>query len=449
MPAGAFSLVTRSLLTTTLFAILGALAMAAVSSAMLARFWAVTAADDPPERVLQTLRQCHRWETPAGPLILGTRHYSLYDPATLEPKHAGAQAVPDTVARRLRAGEPRVIRTGWPVGAGTQVHAVLRPDSPCGLLAVTIPSPPLLRPQVMGMVVWMLLATGAIALGGAYFFTARPLLRRVREAAQSAENVGTPSFRVPRGGDWASMGLIHRSLARANDRIRHDAALLDARADAIEALLAGMAHDLRTPLAIIQLSVQRALKDGDASGLSRVLGEVQHATAMLENIGTDAQLQSATLSATASPFDLARTVEEAQARFRVLGEHTGVVVEAAWPDRAVPVMADPVLCGRVLANLVHNSIRHGSRNVAIDLSRDGGTFTLSISDDGPGLPGPVLAWLSQPATDGQGAGQAGRGLKIVRALCERLGFELRAATAGPEGGGTCITLRGPVLSEPE
>jgi signal transduction histidine kinase len=393
-----------------LFAVLGVAAMAAESSTLLARFWAVTALADPPERVLEVMRACHRGDPPAESFQNGTRRFDFRNPADLSAPYAGAPPLTANERARLEAGEVRVLVTGWPVGAGTRAHAVLRPDSPCGLLSVTIPTPPILRPQIFAIVGWMMLAAAALALAGAYFFTARPLLRRVGAAARAAEDVGTSRFAIPGGGDWASMALIHRSLARADARIKQDAALLDARA--------------------------------------RVLAEVQHAAAMLENIDTDAQLRSAILGFNPAPFDLARSVAETQARFGVLGEHLGVAVEAAWPDQPVETVNDPVLFGRVLANLVHNAIRHGGRHVAIELVREGERFVLRISDDGPGLPENVRARLNgvagSPDTHDAGlSGPSGRGLKIVCALCNRLGVAVKAED-GPGAEGTLIILSGPL-----
>lgn len=438
------SLLLRALSTTTLFAMAGVLMTACVASALLSRFWAVTALRDPPDIVMRAARACHTGAPPQHPVQAGQRSISFYHPVTFAPVTPGDPELPQTVKTALQKSPRMYVKTGLPFGDNTLAAGIKRLSSPCGLLVVRVAESPLHREQVQAIIFAAAALISALSGLGSYFLTARPLLRRVAEASAAATKVGDADFASPDQRGWQDLGLIHRALADADRRIKDNTTLLRARAEEIESLLSSIAHDLKTPLTVIQLHLQRATREQDAAecrqSLSKALVETQYAAALLENLETGAQLRAGMANETAATTDLCEIVVQTVTRFEVLGAHLGIEVAGAWPDGPVPVRADPVLCTRILANLVHNALRHsGGRHVAVVLSEVSDGVSLEIHDDGVGFSPDQLTKLRECVDSDQSATHARRGLAIVRALCVTQGFTLAFTNA--EDGGAVVSLR--------
>ena len=94
-----------------------------------------------------------------------------------------------------------------------------------------------------------------------------------------------------------------------------------------------------------------------------------------------------------SEVELGMLLETVVARFALLAEQRGIQLSLGRPDAPVVLRAAPTLLERGISNLVHNAVRHGHAggHVAVMLVQDTEGFTLSIEDDGPGMPDSLLA----------------------------------------------------------
>jgi two-component system sensor histidine kinase KdpD len=101
------------------------------------------------------------------------------------------------------------------------------------------------------------------------------------------------------------------------------------------------------------------------------------------------------------------------------------------------VRADPVLCERILVNLLHNAVRHGRPPVAIVARRAGERLELRVTDAGPGPDPTVAGRLFDPFASGPGTGGTGVGLALARGLAEAQGALLEYEA---EGSGTIFVL---------
>lgn len=449
MRLGSSSLMLRSLLTTALFALIGVLLTAAAASSLVSRFWAVTAVRDPPREVMRAARACHQGLVGGGSLTIGPRHFAFYNPASFTPIDPAQPGLPDELVHALRTVPGLYIHTGLPIGDGTIAASVKRGGSRCGVLVVRIAESPLHRRQVQMIILGTAGVVALLAGLGAYLLAARPLLRRVAAASATASKVGAADFALPAQRGWEDLALIFNALAGADRRIKANEALLHARAAEIESLLGSVAHDLKTPLAVIQVNLQRAASaaspEEQRASHSKALAEVQYAATLLENLETGVQLRAGVAAPAGAQCDLADIVSQTVTRFEVLGAHVGVEVAGAWPDAELTVQADATLCMRVLANLVHNALRHSrGRHVAIMLSVAGTEFVVVVRDDGVGFSDAQLAHHSAVASAAALKAGARRGLGIVRALCAQQGFAVVFANAAE--GGACVTISGPIHS---
>ena len=111
------------------------------------------------------------------------------------------------------------------------------------------------------------------------------------------------------------------------------------------------------------------------------------------------------------------------------------------------VVADPTRITQVLDNLVTNALRYGGPDVRVRAVREGAHVSLSVSDDGEGIPEDLVGTLFEAYVHGptsHGLGGSGLGLLIVRQLCEAM-----SGTIAYDGTGrTTFTATFPALPAP-
>jgi signal transduction histidine kinase len=116
-----------------------------------------------------------------------------------------------------------------------------------------------------------------------------------------------------------------------------------------------------------------------------------------------------------------------------------VPVDLAEPraaDDPVVVRADGDTVARILENLLSNADRYAASRVALAVARVDGTGTLTVTDDGPGIPAEARARVFErfarlDASRSQDSGGSGLGLAIVRELAASYGGTVRLHDAGP------------------
>jgi two-component system sensor histidine kinase KdpD len=255
----------------------------------------------------------------------------------------------------------------------------------------------------------------------------------------------------------AAGALVTRRLAgRAAE-----AAELEAADRMRTALLAGVGHDLRTPLAGVKAAVSslrqhdvvwtaaetadllRTIEDG-ADRLQRLVGNLLDAS----------RLEAGALSIAVERVRLEELVGRALLDLGSLD-----VVRLEIPEDLPDVLADVGLAERVLANVLENALRHGR---ADDVSVRGsvgapGWVVCDVIDHGPGVrPGSeeaLFAPFTRPAADAgalgdRGSGGLGLGLTVARGFAEAMDGRL-AASATPGGGLTVrLTLPATAVARP-
>ncbi|OOG50166.1 sensor histidine kinase [Rhodanobacter sp. C01] len=195
--------------------------------------------------------------------------------------------------------------------------------------------------------------------------------------------------------------------------------------------IADAAHQLRTPLAGLSVHVDRALADPQPETVTDALMHIQRLTHRAAR--TTSQLLSLA-RAQASPddneefkrLDLTRLIPEAVS----LRVHDALVagVDLGYQEPATKqtlcIIGDAASVLDLLDNLIDNSVRYGGRGstvtVALHARADGGA-SLSVEDDGPGVPPELLPRLSERFFRAAANGEegSGLGLAIVQRIAER------------------------------
>ncbi len=249
---------------------------------------------------------------------------------------------------------------------------------------------PLRRGLVFSLVAIAVLV--ALAAGG----FARTLTRPLRELAIAAPRiVAGDDPPPPEAGASAEIVEVQRALAAAAQRTR-------AAARERELMLAGLSHDMRTPLARLRYAL--ALDDAAArAGMERDIDELDAIAGRFIDYVRDGRDEPDTA------LDLADIARDAVAARAQAADGWTLDLPAAAPLRG-----HPQALRRALVNLLDNAARHGAPPFALALRRDGDHWRLRVRDAGAGVPEDALAALGQPfhradaarSTPGTGLGLA-------------------------------------------
>lgn len=211
------------------------------------------------------------------------------------------------------------------------------------------------------------------------------------------------------------------------------------RLAAVGAMAAGLAHELRNPLAAMTGSIQllgeaRALGDEDRRLMSIVLREADRLNGLVADFLQFARPSPKQLD----PLDLREVVATTLTLFRNDPTRRGVETVAELPQE-LPVVADAGQLNQVLWNLLANAAdaSAGEGRVRLRGGRDGGWVLLEVEDDGPGIPAEDLPHVFEPFYTTKARG-TGLGLAIVHSIVEGHGGQVHVRSQ--EGRGTAFTL---------
>jgi two-component system osmolarity sensor histidine kinase EnvZ len=197
-------------------------------------------------------------------------------------------------------------------------------------------------------------------------------------------------------------------------------------------MLAGISHDLRTPLARMRLESEMSMIDDEAK--RNMAADIDQLDAIIDKFMDYARPGEVKLV----PVSVSQVLDREIAGFR---DTSQIRIESrVAPD--VKVMADDIELGRVMANLFENARRYGRTTetgiarVQISYARTGPWVILSVRDHGPGVAPEKLKQLTTPFFRGDAARTAatgaGLGLAIVEKAVQRMdgSFELANAADG-------------------
>jgi len=217
-------------------------------------------------------------------------------------------------------------------------------------------------------------------------------------------------------------------------------------------LVADVAHELRTPVAVLQASLE-AMQDGvtevTPDGVVSLRDEVLRLAKMVEDLQRLAAAESASLQLRLEPHDLAAVAAEAAESLREAFRVADVRLEQQLTE--VHVMCDRVRMREVVSNLLTNSLKFtppGGR-VSLRVGPDGsGMATLSVNDTGVGIPGEELPHVTERFFRGvrssEMAAGSGIGLTIVAELVQAHNGQLDIASE--PGTGTRVTVTLPLAA---
>jgi len=244
----------------------------------------------------------------------------------------------------------------------------------------------------------------------------KPILRLADAAESFGKGREAPNFR-PRGA---------REVRRAAGAFLEMKSRIERAMEQRTAMLAGVSHDLRTILTRFKLELALI---GDSPEMEGMRKDVDEMSMMLEDYLAFARGDSGEQS---QPTDMAQALEELRSDAERHG-HTATVTFSGLPV----VTVKPASFKRCLANLVTNAARYG-KAIAISGQRDHRYLTITVDDDGPGIPVHLREEVFKPFlrldnARNQDEGGTGLGLAIARDIARSHGGDITLGDS-PLGG---------------
>lgn len=282
--------------------------------------------------------------------------------------------------------------------------------------------------KVQSVGIWIALALALSLIGAALI--ARELNRHYEQIVEALHMVRMGNFRASRLNEAAKFEGVREVNSVFNSMVTQIGDMEQDRA----VMLAGISHDLRTPLARLRLETEMSVPDEAAR--AHMADDIEQLDTIVDKFleyarPGPASLQPVMLKELLRMFQY--TYEDAsdlRLRLELEGEYV--------------VLADEVDLGRVVANILENARKYGKTpgqdyaEVNIKVYNHNPEYTaIEIQDQGPGVPVNMLGELTKPFFRGDSvrtsATGAGLGLSIVQKAVRRLGGQMVLLHAQPNG----------------
>ena len=255
------------------------------------------------------------------------------------------------------------------------------------------------RDPTSALLVWSVAGIGIAAL--ATFFIVWRLNRPLADLARAADRLGGGADTPP--VEEAGPSEI-RAVMRAFNRMQEG--LRKSRSDRAT-FLAGVSHDLRTPLARLRLELEMLEGRIDPATRKAMVQDLDDMNAIIDQFMDFMRSEAAEPLSPVNLAELARSCAERAAR-------GGARITCELED--VPtLMLRPLAVQRAVDNLIGNALRHAGGDVVVRVRPADGQAVLAVLDRGPGIPAGQVARLKEPFTrrDESRTGSSGAGLGLA------------------------------------
>ena len=305
------------------------------------------------------------------------------------------------------------------------------------------------RPLINGLL--FIAAVGGV--GGIIFgvVMSRGLTAPLNDLARAAKAFGSRNL-SQRVAEKGSDELI--AVARAFNEMAAD---LEQGEQLRRNLLADVAHELRTPLSVLQGNLRAILDEVYPLNLEEMARLYEH-TRFLSRLVNDlhelAQAEAHQLHLNLQATDLTQLVKNTTDTFRPSAEAKGVRLKTELAERVPPVQVDAARITQVMQNLLANALRHTGEagQITVKIEPNAANVQLTIADSGEGIPPEHLPHIfdrfyrADPARS-RDRGGAGLGLAIARAIVEAHGGQISVSSSGVAGQGSEFRLKLPITNE--
>jgi two-component system osmolarity sensor histidine kinase EnvZ len=322
-----------------------------------------------------------------------------------------------TIALEERVGRPFIVDTES-LPRDVEIQVQVDDD----VMTILAPRKRLYSSTAILFLIWMIGTAMVTAIIAIHFLRRqiRPILKLAHAAESFGRGIDVPDYR-PEGA--AEVRQAARAFLLMRERLVRQ---ITQRTE----MLAGVSHDLRTPLTRMRLELAMLGDNPDAKGMADDIAEMER---MIEGYLAFARGEGSEIP---TPTGLGSLVAEVVdgARRSTQGVTITLDTEA---DAALTVPVRPNAFKRCLANLVGNACRHG-RNVVVSAHRQADSIEILVDDDGPGIPVASREEVFRPffrldRSRNPKTGGTGLGLTIARDVARGHGGDV-ILEAAPTGG---------------
>lgn len=270
-------------------------------------------------------------------------------------------------------------------------------------------------------------------------------VRRVREASRKLAAGDLDARVADSGARGDDMALLGHDFNRMAERLQ---SLLQARNE----LLRDISHELRSPLARLQVALELGRSQLDDAAFDRIEREIERMDGLIGELLALARLEAGSAPLRRDPVDLAELLRDVcdDASFEAAASDRTVELKVDGPAW---LLGDAGLLQSAFDNVIRNAMRHTPRGttVVVNLSVRGGHAAVAVTDQGPGIPEPDLERIFEPfvrlsAARERETGGHGLGLAIAYRALRLHGGDISAINAEPRG--LCVTIRLPLSPAP-
>jgi signal transduction histidine kinase len=261
-----------------------------------------------------------------------------------------------------------------------------------------------------------------VVFGACCFVTLRRTFKPLRELSASASMISPRSLdaRLPPEGVPTEVAPLVRSFNRTLERLEHEYRVQ-------QDFLAAAAHELKTPLALIQLQVEVAEMGVDKRALLADVGHMTRQVQQLIQLAEAREVQKYQLQ----PVNMVSLAGNAAEYLQLMADAAGVTLDMSSSASASVWNADRGACFTLLKNLFENAVQHAPRGSVVEISVDDSRVT--VRDHGHGADDDQLSkmftrfWRGEHRRDHG----AGLGLSICLEIALAHGWSLTAERAEP------------------
>jgi signal transduction histidine kinase len=296
------------------------------------------------------------------------------------------------------------------------------------------------------------LASGAVA----FHRLTRPLhhiAQRMRSFSKDdADATVSDEMRGTKGGD--EVQAISQAFEEMTGRLKAQAAREQQQSDAHREMMAGVAHDMRSPLTALhgQLEALAGNRSSSPASFDRMLAAALAQSDKVRRLSQQlfelCALQSSSQVLIRERFRLDELVTDAVRKFDLADSALPPVVLQGPPPGKLELDGDLQLIERALSNLIDNAMRHapGAEPIRVSLSHSGLQAQIVVEDGGPGLPADLVERLEQgqslrdPSLKRKNGSLGGLGLAIAQRVAYLHGGSLRLLPTRNGGTRLCLAL---------
>ena len=365
-------------------------------------------------------------------LLLGTRSDAdpppLARPGQLSGRHVELAAMGTPDARRFALAGGNLLAAAAPLGAGARPAAIVVVERDTAEILALTREP---TRRLLGASLLASLGAALLLVGYAAWLSWR--IRRLRDATgRAVGRRGDVIASLPGTTAPDELGDLARQLDGLLGSVREHNLYL-------QELGGRLAHELRTPLAVVRTSLDNLEAEPGAPGpwLGRAREGVDRMALLVNALAAARQMERAVAAADTERFDLAAQLEDMTAAYREL--HATHRFALDRPAGACAVEGSPELAAQALDKLVDNAVDFApaGSTIRLALQRQGRAWRLSVSNPGsrlpPGPPAQLFQSLVSRREDGR-APHLGLGLYVVRLVAERHGGQAGAGNLPGDAG---------------